>query len=284
MKFKIFATAILASFLLLFSCSDANDKNSPTGSLSVQLTDAPFLYDLVKEANVTIFKIDARYKGDVEMDTTGTSEGSFVVLMEDEIQVNLLELTNGITENLLNADVPVGTYDLIRVYVKGVNVVLNDETVYDLKVPSGAQTGIKVFVKPGIVVSGGLTSDLLLDFDVSKSFVAIGGHDNLSGFNFKPVIKASNLSTAGTLTGAVTTLVEETQVALEGAQVSVIVADTINTTTFTDVSGNYTIMGLSAGTYNVMVELEGYNAAAVEGVTIEAANKTVQDIELVLPE
>ena len=282
MKFRILSTVILASFLVLFGCSDTNDNNSTTGRLSVQLTDAPFLYDLVKEANVTIFKIEARYRGDVELDSTTTKENSFIVLMEEEIQVNLLELTNGVTENLVNKDVPVGTYDLIRVYVKGVNVILNDDTAYDLKVPSGEQSGIKVFVKPGIVVSGGLTADLLLDFDVSKSFIAKGGRNNLSGFNFKPVIKASNLSTAGSLTGTVTTLVEEVQVALEGAQVSVIVADTINTTTFTDASGNYLMMGLQKGTYGIDVALEGYKSVSVESV--EVGNKTVKDFELVIEE
>ena len=282
MKFKYFSFAIMAFTLVLFSCSDTNDKNSATGNLSVQLTDAPFLYDLVKEANVTIFKIEARYKGDLEENDVESNEESFIVLMEEEISINLLELTNGITEDLVNVEVPVGTYDLIRVYVKGVHVVLNDDTVYDLKVPSGEQTGIKVFVSPGIVVSGGLTSDLLLDFDVSKSFVAKGGRSNLSGFNFKPVIKASNLSTAGTLAGTITTLEGETQIALEGAQVSVIVADTINTTAFTDASGGYLIMGLQKGTYGIEVDLEGYSSVSAVGIEIEAGNKTVQNFELVL--
>ena len=64
--------------------------------------------------------------------TIVSDEGKpFVVLMEDEIQVNLLELTNGITKTLVDTDVPVGSYNLIRVYVKGVNIVLNDGTSYD---------------------------------------------------------------------------------------------------------------------------------------------------------
>jgi len=203
--------------------------------------------------------------------------------MEREVQVNLLNLTNGITKSLVDTDVPVGTYDLVRVYVKGINVVLTDGTTYDLKVPSGSQTGIKVFIKPGLTVNGGLSSDLLLDFDVSKSFVAKGG-DTITGFNFKPVIKASNMSTAGTLTGLVTEIKEETTLGLEGAQVAVFVADTLNTTTFTDVDGGYMIMGLNAGTYTVKVEKEEYSMLTAEGVQIDAANKTVQNFEMVLEE
>ena len=43
-----------------------------------------------------------------------------------------------------------------------------------MKVPSGEQTGIKVFIDPGIHVEGGISAELLLDFDLSKSFVMRG--------------------------------------------------------------------------------------------------------------
>ena len=57
------------------------------------------------------------------------------------------------------------------------------------------------------MVDGGLTSELLLDFDLSKSFVMRGNLDKPSGiigFIFKPVIKAVNNTTAGRLEGLVT--------------------------------------------------------------------------------
>ncbi|MCR1024082.1 DUF4382 domain-containing protein [Cellulophaga baltica] len=285
MKLKLVFTSILSMVFLLFGCSDNNDTaNGGTGTLSIQLTDAPFLYDMVAEANVTIFKIDARYKGAVETDSVSADGNSFITLSEEEVPINLLELTNGITENLVNLEVPAGTYDLVRVYVKGVNVILNDGTVYDLNVPSGEQTGIKVFIQPGLVVKGGLSSDLLLDFDVSKSFVAKGGRNNLSGFNFKPEIKASNLATAGTLKGLVTTTEDNISVGLEGAQVSVIVADTINTTTFSDIDGSFVIMGLQEGSYDLLVALEGYTSERKEGIAIVASNNTTHDVVLSLEE
>tara|TARA_R100001369_G_scaffold67457_1_gene94913 strand:- start:1925 stop:2815 length:891 start_codon:yes stop_codon:yes gene_type:complete len=296
MKFKLFTIALFVVTVLV-SCTDNDDKNSDYGRLSVNLTDAPFPHDLVAEANVTIFKIDARYKGDVDInsevednsDSSMTTEekSSFVVLMEDEMEVNLLELTNGVTKNLVDLDVPVGIYDLVRVYVKGVNVVLTDGSTFDLKVPSGEQTGIKIFIKPGLLVEGGLSADLLLDFDVSKSFVAKGGgskFENITGFNFKPVIKACNMSTAGTLSGKVTTLQEEIAVGLEGAQVAVFAADTLNTTTFTDADGKYMVMGLMAGEYDVEVELSTYLKETVTGIEIVAGNKTTQDFILVAGE
>ncbi len=288
MKIKFLSFILLACFAAFIGCTDSNDESARMGKMSIRLTDAPFPHDLVAEANVTIFKIDAR---NIAMESDTETEGemadetgsSFTVLMEQEIEVNLLDLTNGITETLVDTEVPNGTYDLVRVYVKGVNVVLTDGTTYDLKVPSGEQTGIKVFIKPGITVAGNLSADLLLDFDVSKSFVAKGNIKDLAGitgFNFKPVIKACNLSTAGSLAGMVTALQEEVAVGLEGAQVSIFAADTLNTTTFTDGTGAYMVMGLLSGDYDVTVELDGYDAQSVEDIEIVAGNKTVQDFEL----
>ena len=297
MKFRLITIALFFVFTVFISCTDNDDKNRDYGRLSVNLTDAPFPHDLVAEANVTIFKIDARYKGDMDIiseveDNSDSSmiteeKSSFVVLMEDEMEVNLLELTNGVTKNLVDLDVPVGIYDLVRVYVKGVNVVLTDGSTFDLKVPSGEQTGIKIFIKPGLVVEGGLSADLLLDFDVSKSFVAKGGgsnFENITGFNFKPVIKACNMSTAGTLSGKVTTLQEEVAVGLKGAQVAVFASDTLNTTTFTDADGKYMVMGLMAGSYDVEVELSTYQKQSVADIEIVAGNTTSQDFVLVAGE
>ena len=289
MKFRLLIFSCIAALLFVIGCS-SDENNSDTGRLIVQLTDAPFPYDLIAEANVTVFKIEARHKSDdndemmedSEMEGEAMSENEeggnpFITLMEEEIDVNLLELTNGITETLADVEVPVGTYDLVRVYVKGVNLLLNDGTEYDLKVPSGAQTGIKVFIDPPIAVEGGFTGELLLDFDVSRSFIKRG---NSGAFNFKPVIKASNLATSGSISGTVTTLQEATPVGLADATVTLFAADTVNTTTSTDASGMYMFLGVQGGTYDVMVELEGYGPQTTEGVNVVPSNNTTVDFEL----
>ncbi|MET6990613.1 DUF4382 domain-containing protein [Sediminicola arcticus] len=283
MKIKVISLLVLSLSLALSGCSSDNDKNKEFGRLSIQLTDAPFPHDLVAEANVTVFKIEARSKSE-GMDEENSP---YILLMEEEIQVNLLDLTNGITTTLVDTEVPTGSYDLFRIFVKGINIVLADGTVYDLKVPSGEQSGIKVFVAPNLIVDGGLTADLLLDFDVSSSFVAKGNRKDaggITGFNFKPVIKASNLSTAGTLSGNITTLNGEEVTPLEGAQVSIFAEDALITTTFSDATGMYTLMGLEAGTYTVVIELEGYVMQTAEDIPIVAANKTTKDFELIAQE
>ena len=287
MKIKLLSSLIIDALLFFSGCSEDLSTEGNMGRLRVQLTDAPFPYDLISEANVTIFKVDARYKGDsMEGDENNKEEGnSFVVLMEEERDFNLLNLINGITETLVDIDVPAGSYDLIRIYVKGVNVVLKDESKYDLKVPSGEQTGIKVFIKPSIVVSGELSADLLLDFDVGRSFIPKGNIKSISGingFNFKPVIKACNISFAGSVSGLVSTMMDGEIIGLENATVSVFETGSLDPImTPTDQNGNYTVMGLNAGSYDVMVELDGYETQIIEEVTIVAGNTIIQDFDLV---
>lgn len=272
---------IAIALMLLAGCNN-NSEEVGTGRLSVQLTDAPFPGDLVAEANVTISKIEARNKG-VDDDEEGEAEeeeNAFIVLSEEEKAFNLLDLQNGVTASLVDLEVPVGSYDLVRLYVDEASVVLADGQEFDLFVPSGAQTGIKVFIKPAIEVSGGLTAELLLDFDVANSFVAKGNISSpagINGFNFKPTIKAANLSTAGRIQGVVT---DSLDAAAAGATVSIFVADTLNTTAIADENGAYAVLGLTAGAYDVTVEYSEYQPLTVEDVEVVAANATVLDVNL----
>jgi hypothetical protein len=62
--------------------------------------------------------------------------------------------------------------------------------------------------------------------------------------------------------------------------ISILNADTVLTSSFTDSTGAYTVPGLMAGTYKVMVEDSAYLSQTVEGVQIRAANVTRQDFKL----
>ena len=100
----------------------------------------------------------------------------------------------------------------------------------------------------------------------------------IKGFNFSPVVKAANLSTAGRLAGNVTDPVSNP---LEGVTLSLFADDTLNTSTFTDMDGDYAILGLTAGTYNLVAEREGFSAQTIEDIEIVAANATTQNLEMV---
>ncbi|MAE87777.1 MAG: hypothetical protein CMB80_33895 [Flammeovirgaceae bacterium] len=265
---KLVILALLFTWFMT-SCSENGEEESQYGTLSLRLTDAPFPTDEVLEANVTISKIEIRGKGE---ETKGSP---FTTLSDEVSSYNLLDLTNGVTASLLSLEIPVGSYDLIRVYVSEASVVLNDGTTYDLFVPSGSSSGIKVFVSPSIDVAGGLTTDLLLDFDVAQSFVPQGNStDGYNGFIFKPVIKGTNISTTGRLVGTVLDSLESPAI---GAQITVYAGDTINTNSFTDDNGAYEVLGLEAGSYDVVYEYQEYDSLVSEDIIIVAANATTND-------
>lgn len=294
MKSPTLSTLLIVLTILLWGCSDSDDVLQTSGRLNVFLVDAPFPTEDVAEANVDIFKVEARLKisdneDATEMESESESEdpeNGFITLSEETFDnINLLELINGASEQIAGLDVPAGTYDLVRVYVRGVNVVLNDGTEFNLNVPSGAQSGIKVFLNPPLNIVGGVSEDLILDFDVSKSFKPKGNMntpDGITGFNFTPVIKGSNRSTSGTISGTVTTVLEdETIQPLENVQVEILRADnTVVTTTQTDQDGGYSAPGLLPGIYTVEAILTNYETGSIPGVEVFAGNKTEQNLEL----
>lgn len=275
MNFKILAVlALIFAGMAFYGCEEANETDSTTGKLKILLTDAPFPADLVEEANVVINKIDIRNKNN-EPDGY-----PFITLKEEEMSFNLLELTNGVTAELVDIELEPGSYDLVRLYVSEASILLKDGTEHDLFVPSGAQTGIKIFIDPAVEVAGGLTAELILDFNVSKSFIVQGNPNSpagIKGFIFKPVIKATNKATSGRLTGFVS---DTSGVALEETEVNVLAADTVYTSSFTDEFGAYTVIGIDAGTYDVAFAKEGFVNDTIMDVEIIEGNATNLDAQL----
>jgi hypothetical protein len=273
MKKIIFSILTLALLVLLNSC-DKTAKDSGIGNLAIKITDAPFQMDLVESAKVTITKVEIRKAGD------SISDGNpFIVLFEDTITFNLLELRNGVVSELLQMEIPEGKYNLLRLYVEEASLKIKDGETYKVKVPSGQQTGIKIFVRPEFYVTGGLTTELLLDFDLSRSFQMIGSFNNphgINGFHFKPVIRAVNNSTAGRITGMVT---DTSLVKLVNAQVWVM-KDTVIAETYTDTLGHYAFIGMPAGDYSLFATKENYDTVNYSGVNIVAGNRTIKDFML----
>jgi len=256
------------TFSFLWIACESDDNIDPVGTLSIKMSDDPFPTDLVKTANVTISKIEIR------------GEDSLLTLTEVPQELNLLELRNGVTASLVKLEIPAGSYDQARLIISDASVVMKNGPTYDLKIPSGAQTGLKLFIDPPIQVEGGLTSELLLDFDVSKSFVVQGNIDTpagIKGFIFKPTIRAQNLSTAGRLRG----VVQDTLSQIVGNAQVWVETDSVVSFTITDTTtGEYGILGLPEGTYTLRATKQGYDTVSVVNTLITAANETIQNLIL----
>lgn len=269
--------AILATGLVFSGCKKLDTttttiSESGPGRLSIKITDHPFDISTVESATVTISKIEMRQAGAKEGDP-------FLMLKTNPVTVNIFELRNGITEELVNLEVPKGDYDLVRIYVDEGTLKLKDiNEPFNLKIPSGKQTGIKVFIDPVIHVEGGISAELILDFDLSKSFV-MRGQNARNGFIFKPTIKAINNSTQGRVVGVVTDNSLQKNL-LENVTVSLINPGEDTLTALTDTTGHYLIMGIPGGTYSMSASKENYVTANVGGVVVVAGNKVTQNFTL----
>jgi hypothetical protein len=261
----------------------------PTAStLRILVTDAPFNFDYVESASVVIQEVSVHEK----------DSDAWTTVFTGSQEIDLVPLTNGVSELLVAAEIEPGTYDKVRLIVDAGTVVLTEDAVVDgdshvfdteagnLLFPSGAQTGIKVDIDDEIVVVTSLSSDLLLDFDLSRNFVFNGPVTHAPGVKrviFTPHVRASNVSTQGSLTLRAMSdqLTPETSddIPLSGATVSVFTAgddplvDAPVASTLTDEAGQATV-SLLPGTYDVFVEADGHDPATVAGAVVVLANLT----------
>ena len=281
--------ALLIFAVIAFTGCNTDENSMPEGKgrLNVHLTDAPFPIQLVNSTWVTIDRVEIRKTSDAEMED---ENGSFMVIAEGEMEFDLLDLTNGITEQIASVDLEPGSYDLIRLRVVDSKVTLNNGEVYDLKVPSGSESGLKIKIQPAIMIEAGQTSDVLLDFDVSKSFVAKGNvaGGNIIGFNFKPVVRGVYLGAAGRIQGSVKDSLDSP---LENARVKLLIPedefepemeeeDLILVSSFTDEMGNFRLIGLHEGIYTAVCVLPGFKNDTVFDIPVTPGASTTVNFTL----
>jgi hypothetical protein len=279
--------------ILATSCTTMNEseEKSGKGTVVLKLTDAPFPVSLVDKTIVNVDKIEIHgttASSTTESGTvTPTSEedenedaSNYIVLSEETQQFDLLKLQNGITTELLKADLEVGTYDMIRLHITDAKVILKDGTEFALKIPGGTSSGLKIMLSPKLIVEDGSMSEIILDFDVSKSFVVQGNPKTpagIKGFLFKPVVRGMCENYSGSIAGKV---FENETTPIAGAHVKVIKGTEEITSAISATDGTYAIIGLPAGTYSMTCEAEGYISVAANPVIVKAKQKTIQDFKL----
>lgn len=265
------------------ACEDSTSPQEGTGQFSVALTDAPSA--MFAEATVDI--------GGIQL----IGDGAPITLTNDGGVHDLLALQNGVMADLATLDVEAGTYHQLRLIVESAQVTLAEgfefadgTTTRALFVPSGAQTGIKVNLRnadggeesAGVEISSGETILVVLDMDVERNFVLQGNPDGPQGLldvQFTPLLRASVLDVAGSISGTVTytsaTPADETEFAsIEGEldESTSLVLEEMQTTTVTTsaaADGSYKLWFVSPGTYDVTA------SATIGGTTYSDGPQTV---------
>ncbi|SHE47156.1 protein of unknown function [Fodinibius roseus] len=235
------------------------------GTMTVQMTDAPI--DSADAVNVFIERVEVNNAEDEE---------GWTVLNEPQQSYNLLELVNGATEVIGSSELEPGVYNQIRLILSegGHSVEVNGE-VHDMKVPSGPQTGIKLNINAEIEPD--IEYVLLLDFDASRSVVAAGPPGNAVKYLLKPVVTAKEEAITGNIEGTADPAESRPVVyAISGT-------DTLASTIADTTSGDFRIIGLEEGSYEVALHSrnEAYQSVVEEDVSVSVgATAEIGTIEL----
>ncbi|MEO8192411.1 MAG: DUF4382 domain-containing protein [Gemmatimonadales bacterium] len=262
--------------------------SSETGTVNVLLTDAPFPFAEVQRVDVFVVRIDGALVDvdPLEMEDESDST-SWKTLASPNASVNLLDLRNGKTANLGVATLPVGTYKSFRMIIDTdqSSVTLNDNSKPDIKWPSAGKHGIKINLDEPFVVGPG-TTNLLIDFDIGRSFVMRGNSIKNNGLLFKPVIHATTQQSTGSIAGTVHGD-NATGPVIPGATIEVLKNGTTLTDTdpsrivrtgVTDAAGAYTLAFVSPGTYVVRATptvASGYKPALLPGTVVVTAGNAI---------
>ena len=272
---------ILATFSLLFvfaACEslevDPENNNEP-GTMRVFLTDAPAEYEsvLIDIREIRVHKnADAVMEEDSDSDGNDNGEeeendGEWIIISDEPQKVDLLQLTNGVTEFLGETELEAGTYSQMRLILGDENEITVNGVTQKLTTPSAQQSGLKLNIHAEVESNAVYT--LLLDFDASRSIVKAG---NSGKYLLKPVIKTVNLELTGAIAGTV-----EPADALPWVY-AIADQDTLAGTR-ADEEGEYLMIGLLSGTYDVAVVPDEtlYNSVRIEGIEVIAPDTTVVD-------
>jgi hypothetical protein len=269
----------------LLSCSGGGGAAGGQGELVVEVTDKPFAYDLVASAIVRVDEVR------VHQDANG-EEGFTTLYSGKAIEFDLLDLTNGVTQVLVRTDIPVGTYNQLRLHVVGGRIELVDGDVFstelgNLHLTSTGTSGLKVFIDPPVEIVSQASTTLLVDFDLSKTFHAVPASDPLdaSKFLLKPVVHAVNRSFTGEVAGVV--LGDDGTGTLVGvAKANVYLQpfgdpDPENSiaSTASAEDGSYKLIGVPPGTWDVLA-ISGDLSGTVSAVSVTVGNVTTADVTI----
>ncbi len=205
LKNRYIATALTGLFIILAGCGGGSGPIDAVGRISLGISDGP-----IHDANKVCITFD-----EIEFMRQGTSTVFLVTLGHP---VNLLEFQGMNAFPLLTNEVlAAGQYQWMRIGVdaelgstggagdmlgascdgSGSYIVMSDNSIHNLYVPSGAETGLTLVGGFTVPVDG--TADFTAEFDLMQSITA---PDGLSpDVVLRPTIRLVNNVEAGTVTG-----------------------------------------------------------------------------------
>jgi len=244
--------------VLVAGCGSSSDGGAAPGTLGVSLTDAPACgFDAV---NVTVVKVRVHQSSSASDNDAGWTD----ITLNPARKINLLNLTNGVLDNLGETPLPAGHYTQLRLVLDpntGMSftnsVVPSGGIETTLVTPSAVQSGIKLV--NAFDVASGQRVDLVLDFDACKSVVQRGN----GTYALKPVIKVIPFVLNG-INGFVDTTLPSSSVMVTAQQNGVVVQSTAPNAT----TGEFFLARLAPGNYDIALTANDHATAVIAAVPV----------------
>jgi len=261
--------ALFAATVLIAGCgggSGGGSSGSSSGTMGVSLTDAPACgFDAV---NVSVQKVRIHQSPVAQDSSSGWGE----ITLNPARKINLLDLNNGVLENLGEMSLAPGHYTQLRLVLAANtgqaianSVVLSGTTTeIALVTPSAVQSGIKLV--DSFDVAGGQRTDVVLDFDACKSIVTRGN----GTYGLKPVIKVIPTALNG-IGGFVDASLLASHV-IVSAQINGVV---VHSTVPDPQTGEFFLARLPTGTYDVVITADDHAMAVIAAVPITSDSSIV---------
>ena len=253
-----FGGLVLAS---LAACGGGGSGSpvAETGTLRVALTDAPACgYDSV---NITVEKVRVHQSSTANDSDAGWSD----VVLSPARRINLLNLTNGVLDELGQVPLPTGKYTQLRMILAdntNANPLANSvkptgSAEVALKTPSGQQSGVKANIN--IDIAANKLADFVIDFNACKSVVLAG---NSGQYLLKPVV-----TVVPRYISAVAGFVDATLIN-PNTSVSLQQNGAVIKATTPDSTGKFLLQPVAPGTYTLVLAASGRTTAVITNVVV----------------
>lgn len=262
---RYFAASLI---ILMVGCGGGGGDSSPqsgAGTLNVSLTDASA--GGFTAVNVTISKVRVHQSSSASENDAGWTD----ITLNPARKINLLNLANGVLDDLGQTPLSAGHYTQLRLVLvanSGASlansVVLTSApaTEIALDTPSAVQSGIKLINE--FDVASGQRVDLVLDFDALKSVVARGN----GTFLLKPVIKVVPTQLNG-IDGFV-----DTAILVDNVLVSAQSNGNVMCSTAPNPQGEFFLSRLAPGNYDAVITANGRTTMVITGVPVASTAST----------
>jgi hypothetical protein len=159
--------------VILAACSKFNNESeylNNSAKIKFLLTDSPVNY---QEVNIDVRSVQV------------IIDDSLINLDAYSGVYNLLDFVNGKDTIVVDDIIPTGKLSQVRLILGDNNSFMVDSVLYDLKVPSGSESGLKLIVNKEII--SGETYTYIIDFDAAKSIIKTGNGE-YGKYILKPVL------------------------------------------------------------------------------------------------